>query len=99
VADQDHVVQFERVEERIQVARLVGERVGDVRLAGPAHPDQVGREPAGPGQHVPPRVRGGGVAVQEDEGSAVGRFVVDGRVEDVDGRHRSSPFGWLYQRW
>src|SRR4051812_36030579 len=83
VADEDDVVELERAAPRVEVARLVGEAVRDVRLAGAPHPDQVGREAARLGEHVAPRVGGRGVAVQVDEGAAVGRFVVHGRVEDV----------------
>jgi hypothetical protein len=60
VTDQDDAVQVEGVEPGVKVAGVVGEAVGDVGLAGAAHPDKVGREQpsaAHAGQHVAPQVR------------------------------------------
>ena len=91
---QDDLVQAEGVEPGIQVSGVVGEGVADGGLAGAAHPDQVRcQQPpaARPGQHVAPQVRGGRVAVQEDQRRpAAGIAVVDGRVEYVDVGHRDS---------
>jgi hypothetical protein len=73
VADQDDAVQLNAVEPCVEIAGVVGEGVGDVGLAGAAHPDQVGCEqsPAADAcNHVAPQVRGAGVAVQERERGA-----------------------------
>ncbi len=92
MADEDHVLELQRVEPGVEVARVVGEAVGDVGLARAAHPDQVGGEAAGRREHVAPHVRRGRVAVQVDE-RTVGPFVVDRRVEDVDAGHGAA-FRW-----
>ena len=95
VADQHHPVQALRVEPGVEVAGVVGEGVAEVRLAGAAHADEVGREhpPAG-GEHgrdVPPGAGAAGVAVQQDVGGAGAGpavlLVVEVGVEDGGLRH------------
>ena len=76
VADDDHLGQAHRVEPGVEVAGMVGQPVGDIGLAGLAHPDQVRREAPGlvrhVRNHVPPEVGRGRVAVQEHDRDIAG---------------------------
>lgn len=61
--------QAELFNQRIKVAGVINEAVGDVGLAGLAEADEVGRDAMRDRRHqrqdVAPDVRGGGIAVQE----------------------------------
>jgi hypothetical protein len=90
VQDQRDPLQLHCVEPRVQVAEVVEEPILDVGLPRATEPDQIdGQATSRPGQlgdHVPPQVRRGRIAVQEDDRIAGARLlVVHGRVQDVDG--------------
>jgi hypothetical protein len=92
VNDQRHPRERQRVEPGINVTRMVDEAIADVRLSGFAHTDEVGGKATAfalePRNHVPPEIRRGGIAVQENDGIAGSCFaVVNGRIEDVEVGH------------
>jgi hypothetical protein len=88
--DEHHVVDLQRVEEGIEIADLIDEAIVDVRLAGLAVADQVGRDAARDGRDVrhdvPPDERRSRIAVQEEDDRPI-RARLDvrhRRVEHVD---------------
>src|SRR6266542_598170 len=95
VHDQDHVAgELERLEPRIEIARVLLERIRPVaRSARLPHPDQVRRQAPAQPRHmrndVPPQIRRGGVAMQEHDRRALSR---------VDVAHLRIPHGHTLAR-
>ena len=69
---------------------MIREAVGDIRLAGAAEADQIGRDAARDRRNmrddVAPDIRGGRVAMQEqdDRAACTCRHIGHGGVENVD---------------
>jgi hypothetical protein len=95
VSDQHDAIEPERVEPGIEIAGVIAEFVGDVRLARPPHADEIGGKTAAGakmGQHFPPEIRGRRVAVQEDKRCSAALFLIEHcGVEHVDYGHCSFP--------
>lgn len=70
VNDENHVVQFHRGHESVEIADEVRQVVGNVRLVALAHAHQVDRDRAmlarDDGYHVAPKIAGRWVAMDED---------------------------------
>jgi hypothetical protein len=89
VDDEREVVEAERLDERVEVTLVVLVGVGDVRLTGLAHADEVDRDRAivvrDVWNDVPPQVRRGGVAVDEEDRRPLTLVdVVHARSEHLD---------------
>ena len=70
--DEGDVLQVQRLDEALEVLRMVEESVGDVRLVGSAHADEVGRDGTSHrgdvGDDVAPQIGRGRIAMQKQNG-------------------------------